>query len=338
MIPIQNLYYLLCYAWDVVPERDYAYVDAEADSSLFDLLINTLINGVIIQAKNGFPQEYAEVLDAYPGVKGKINFNLTLLHELTRQGKTICAFDEFAPNQLYIGIIKTTLINSSRTGQLSVSLRKRSLHWIKRFADVNCVSLSKSLFYNQLQRVKSPHQRFLLHICQLIHENLLVNEQKGSYIFKDFWRDEKKMAILFEAFVRNFYRIEQKLFTVRRETVYWQLRSSEFDCRLLPLMRTDITLENPERKLIIDTKFYAEIFQSYFNAQKLHSPHLYQLFAYLKNQSNKDKRCGGILLYPTVSQALSSIYSDTNLSIRIETINLNQPWQNIKLELLRLIA
>lgn len=337
MIPIQNLYYLLCYAWDVIPERQYVYVNAEPNPSLFNLLIGTLINALAREEKNGFPQEYRDVLDTYSGVKGKIDFNLTLTNNLLRHGKTICCFDEFLPNQLYNSIIKSTLINTNKTNELSVSLRKRSFYWIKRLADTDCVPLSKSLFNNQLQRIKSHRQRFLLHICQLIHENLLVNEQKGSYIFRDFWRDEKQMAILFEAFVRNFYRIEQRTFDVRREILHWQLSSNEVDSRLLPVMRTDVTLESKERKIIIDTKFYAGIFQQYFNTQKLHSSHLYQLFAYLKNQSNKEQRCDGMLLYPTVSQALSSIYREANHTIQVETINLNQPWQNIKLDLLKLI-
>ena len=297
-----------------------------------------LINGLAHQAKRGFPCNYSEISDSYAGVKGKIDFNLSLTSQTFQQGKIICTYDEFLINRQFSGTLKTTLMDISKTKGLSESLRKRTLHWLKYFSSIEYLPLSKSIFSHQLMRTRSVSERFLLHVCQLINESLLINEQSGSHILKDFWRDERSMAILFEAFVRNFYRIEQKTYNVRREVIHWQLNSNEFDSRLLPIMRTDITLENMERKLIIDTKFYAGIFQQYFNVQKLHSPHLYQLFAYLKNQSNKERRCDGMLLYPTVSQTLSSVYSEANHTIHMETINLNQPWQNIKLDLLKLIS
>jgi 5-methylcytosine-specific restriction enzyme subunit McrC len=44
-IPIQNLYYLLCYAWDRLDERDIVAVDAAGVTSLADLFARVLING-----------------------------------------------------------------------------------------------------------------------------------------------------------------------------------------------------------------------------------------------------------------------------------------------------
>jgi len=72
-------------------------------------------------------------------------------------------------------------------------------------------------------------------------------------------------------------------------------------------------------------------------AETLRSAHLYQLNAYLDNLSS-DPSCEAMLLYPTVDKALSASYTHKGHKISIRTINLNQSWQAIHDDLLRLVA
>ena len=90
------------------------------------------------------------------------------------------------------------------------------------------------------------------------------------------------MARLFEAFVRNFYKVETDL-SVSSDSITWQFES-EFaeDLEMLPTMLTDITLQSKSQKIIIDTKYYKDAFQTRYDKQKINSGNLYQLFAYLK--------------------------------------------------------
>jgi 5-methylcytosine-specific restriction enzyme subunit McrC len=45
-IPIANIYYLLCYAWDVLEEKEtLADVDALDSTDLLDLFARVLVNG-----------------------------------------------------------------------------------------------------------------------------------------------------------------------------------------------------------------------------------------------------------------------------------------------------
>ena len=45
-IPVANIYYLLCYAWDVLDERDsLADVDAQESTELLALFARVLNNG-----------------------------------------------------------------------------------------------------------------------------------------------------------------------------------------------------------------------------------------------------------------------------------------------------
>ena len=46
----------------------------------------------------------------------------------------------------------------------------------------------------------------LMKICELVTDNLLVDETSGNKVFQDFTRDEIKMRYLFESFIENFYK------------------------------------------------------------------------------------------------------------------------------------
>ena len=54
----------------------------------------------------------------------------------------------------------------------------------------------------------------------------------------------------------------------------------------IPVMDADIILESPERRIILDTKFYRDALTRGRGpgAGKLHSNNLYQLLAYLRNR------------------------------------------------------
>lgn len=146
-----------------------------------------------------------------------------------------------------------------------------------------------------------------------------------------------QMAALYEAFVRNFYRLHSD-FKVKREDIHWSwIAADAVSAGLLPKMQTDISLSAGNRKIIIDCKYTPEATQQHYTAETLRSAHLYQLNAYLDNLSS-DPSCEAMLLYPTVDKALSASYTHKGHKISIRTINLNQPWQAIHDDLLRLVA
>jgi 5-methylcytosine-specific restriction enzyme subunit McrC len=196
---------------------------------------------------------------------------------------------------------------------------------------------SKSFGSVRLHR-NNAYYGFLLHVCRLIHDNLLIDETTGDSQFRDFLRDEKQMPRMFEAFVRNFYRREQAAFLVRSESFNWRnVEATDADLPYLPGMRTDVSLESPTRKIVIDTKFSAKCLQSYFDSETIHSGNLYQLFAYLKNlQIGETRRIEGILLYPTVGKSLALHYLIHDHAIQIVTVDLKADWQDIRQRLLEL--
>ena len=51
---------------------------------------------------------------------------------------------------------------------------------------------------------------FLLQVCRFLYDNLLIDEETGQDKFREFIRDEAKMRAVFEQFVLNFYKHEQR--------------------------------------------------------------------------------------------------------------------------------
>ncbi len=341
-IPIENIYYLLCYAWNKLDEKDRVAVSAEDYTKLLDLLAKVLINSTRILLKRGIDRNYIDITTEFAGVKGKIEMSQTVKSHLLLKQRTICSFDEFSSNILTNRILVATLNRLLRTNGLDIKLRSEIKNLLWRFDEVEPIELKNSIFSRVKLHRNNKFYGFILNVCHLIHENSLLSEKNGDWHFTDFLRDERKMSGLFEAFLRNFYAIEQKEFKVRRENIYWQFSSGDNqNLQFLPLMQTDITLENEDSKIIIDAKIYKETLKTNYGKEKINSANLYQIFSYLINQQEGDEKTyktAGILLYPTIEQEYDLHFQFQQHPIFIKTVNLNNDWWIIEKRLKHIIS
>jgi 5-methylcytosine-specific restriction enzyme subunit McrC len=334
MIPIKNIYYLLSYAWNKLEESELVDVSAEDESDLLNLLAKVLLNGTKMLLKRGIDRQYLTEIEVYQGIKGKVNITDSLRKNLFSKGLSVCEFDELSADILPNQILKTTLQNLTQISGLSHTLKHEIRTIIYRLHEVSEIVLTDTIFHQVQINRNNSFYAFLLNISELIYQNLLINEENGHFQFKDFIRDERQMARLFEEFIRNFYKIEVPEAKVFREDLQWKMAGETH--HFLPKMQTDISIKIHNRKLIIDAKYYKETLQKYYDSEKIHSQNLYQIFAYLKNQENE--LAEGILIYPTVQKSLSLAYTHEGHTIRIETLNLNQDWRGVKADLLGIIA
>jgi 5-methylcytosine-specific restriction enzyme subunit McrC len=142
------------------------------------------------------------------------------------------------------------------------------------------------------------------------------------------------MDRLFERFVRRFYTREQTGLRVSARQLKWQEVERIHDPDgLLPGMRTDIVLEDQQRVIIIDTKFYRKTLavDPRSGRKSIHSEHLYQLYSYVRNMALGDdgqREVEGLLLYPRVDQDVSLEYRMQGHRFRVETIDLDRPAYN----------
>jgi len=339
-IPIQNIYYLLCYAWDKLEERDVVDVNKIDSTELIDLFAKVLSNSCSRLLKQGLDRYYVEHENVIMGIKGKLNFSETIKQNVLPLSKTACIYDEFDYDILHNQILKTTIGKLLRVKKLDSSIKDELRTIYLKLPPISEIVIRKPMFSRIRFHRNNYHYDFILKVCQIVNENLFIDESKENYKFKDFTREEKAMARLFEAFVRNFYKIETN-FSVSSDSITWQFESDNTeDLEMLPAMFTDITLRGKNQKIIIDTKYYKEAFRTRYEKQKINSNNLYQLFSYLKNQeTNSDitLSCEGILLYPSIQNDFVHSFKYESHKIRIMSVNLNQDWQKIKVDLLKIV-
>jgi 5-methylcytosine-specific restriction enzyme subunit McrC len=178
-------------------------------------------------------------------------------------------------------------------------------------------------------------------VCRLVHSLKLPTPIAGQERFRDLLSDEKIMERVFEEFLRNFYRLKQQEFArVDSGHLKWAAEPvGQSDLNLLPEMRTDVTLRNAQRTIIMDAKYYKDALLEHYGTKRAHSGNLYQLLAYLRAEaaSVKDVKPEGILIYPVGDSEVDQTYVIDGYRVRLYTLNLNQNWQKIEEDLLDLL-
>jgi 5-methylcytosine-specific restriction enzyme subunit McrC len=104
-IPIQNLYYLLLYAWDHVGERDEVSVHHEGFTHLQDLFAHVLADTAARLLARGLDRQYREVDDVISGIRGKLDLGATLARNHLANARTHCRFSDLQYDVLHNQII-----------------------------------------------------------------------------------------------------------------------------------------------------------------------------------------------------------------------------------------
>jgi len=340
-IPVKNIYYLLCYAWDKLDEGEKVKTASSDYDDAVNLFARVLVNGCKHLFKRGLDRNYSEVVEEYTGVKGKIVFSESLNKNSFEKGHACCRFDRFEYNVLHNQLIKATLLRLTKTQSLDNKIRHEVWECYWKFDGVADIELQQHQFSKVRIHRNNSFYDFILRLCKLIYESTVLNEAEGQYYFQKFIGN---MAGLFEAFMRNFYKKEQSEYRVRRENIRWAAQPlAGSDRELLPKMQTDVTLQSSTKKIVMDAKFYKETLSSNYDTEKIHSGNLYQLYAYLRNleadsTSGLNYNCEGILLYPTVRRELNQSYQIGSHTVRIATVDLAKDWREIHKRLKDIIS
>lgn len=344
-IPIQNIYYMLAYAWDKLEEAESINVDTDRFHDIYDLLTKALVNGINHLLKRGLDREYMEHEELTNRLRGKILFQPSVKQNTLQQALAYCEYDDLSYDILHNRLLRATLENVKCASGLDISLQQDVHQTLSRFPSISTKGISIASFRQVRLHRNNSNYRLVLSICELIWEELLLTQETKERPFKDFVRNERKMAYLFENFLLNFYKkhLDNGVWAVKRESIKWQLKPTDdfTDPDLIPSMGTDISLISSNRHLVLDAKYYPDALKSRYDKKKLISSNLYQIFSYIQNLNSSDeKRIEGILIYPEVEKSLSLtyMYQRWNMPlIKVFTINLNQSWRLIEKDLLALV-
>ena len=324
MIPIQNVYYMLSYAFQVLNEQGYKHIATEQFHNTAELMAAILEKGIAIQLKRGLGKEYIPQTEALSSLRGKIDIAESIKTQSMLRKQLICTYDEFSVNSTMNQIIKSTvelLLCSNISKKRKKNLRKLMIY----FGEVDFIDLHMVNWNVQYNRNNQTY-RMLISICYLVVKGLLQTQSDGSTKLMDFL-DEQRMCRLYEKFILEYYRREFKnQITANASQIPWQLDNDENS--MLPVMQSDIMLQRDDRVLIIDAKYYEHSMQVQFNKHTLHSANLYQIFTYVKNKEyelrEKDHTVSGMLLYAKTDEEIypNNVYQMSGNQITVRTLDL----------------
>lgn len=334
MIPVQNIYYMLSYAFQVLNEQGYKDIATEQFDNVAELCAAILSKGVAVQLKRGLGKEYIPQTEALSSLRGKVDITESIKTQTLLRKQLICTYDDFTVNSYLNRILKTTmelLLHADVSKVRKKAIRKLMIY----FADVDVLDVH-TINWNMRYDRNNQTYRMLISICYLVVKGLLQINTDGSTRLMDFI-DEQRMCRLYEKFILEYYRKEHPEITARASQIPWQLDDGFSD--MLPVMQSDITLSKGNRTLIIDAKYYAHNTQTQYNVHTLHSGNLYQVFTYVKN---KDAEYGdtlhevsGMLLYAKTDEQIQPdhVYHMSGNKISVRTLDLNCQFSAIAAQL-----
>lgn len=330
MIPIQNIYYMLSYAFQTLQAENYKDLAAENFHNTAELCAAILDKGIRIQLKHGLRRDYVSKSESLSTLQGKLNISESIKTQTMLKKQMICTYDEFSTNIQFNQIIKSTvllLLKANITNSRKKSLRKLLLF----FSDVNEIDLH-FVNWNQQYNRSNQNYQMLIGMCYLVYKGLLTTQNNGTTKLMDFF-DGQRMCRLYEKFLLEYYRKEHPELTANASQIAWQLDDTEN--QMLPRMQTDIMLSKNNNILIIDAKYYSHMTQQQYGIHTLHSNNLYQIFTYVKNKEfelrNYEHTVSGMLLYAQTDEDIipNNTYHMSGNQISVLALDLNQDFSKI---------
>lgn len=331
MIRIQNIYYMLAYAFQVLHEQGYKDVATEEFKNTAELLSAILCRGVSIQIKRGLCRQYITAEEPLGSPRGKIEIGESIKTQAIRKKQLVCAYDEFSIDAYTNRIIKTTMELLLRAN-ISKS-RKKELRKLLIYFDGVSVLDTHSINWNIQYDRNNQTYRMIVEVCHLVIKGLLQTSTDGSTRIMEY-ADDQTMAKLYEKFILGYFQREHSDIKAYSPQIAWQVTDGYRN--LLPTMQSDIVISNRETKktLIIDAKFYSHNMQTKapYNTQTIHSGNLYQIFTYVKNwDATPDETVSGMLLYARTDDTIQpdNDYQMSGNRISVKTLDLNNDFSVI---------
>lgn len=348
-IPIKNIYYMLCYAWDILDIKNDVLVDEDDFNDAYDLLARIFSYGVGKLIRSGFHKSYIDKQEDLSTLRGKININESIKTLSFINKRLVCDFDDYSTNDIFNQIVKYTMNSIVKNNNINKKTRNYIKKQLPFFADIKEKEPTKAnrvkLFFNRNNVI----YKMIIQVAIMLYDNTMVNENEGNNVFKDFFREEQ-MQKVFEMFLLNFYKVnlDNSSYRVHAPKIDWHIEEDAEDIwsglfevgKKLTDRRTDIVVENKKLKtqFIIDAKYYEHTFVNAYmniNDERVRTSHINQVRGYvLDSEFNGFKY--GALLYPMTNNDIKNgiIWDIKGSPIIVKTVNLNDNWKNIETDLL----
>ena len=320
---------MLSYAFYSLNDDKYKKIQTEEFENTSDLFAEILAIGVAKQIKQGLVKDYIDVSETTSSIRGKLEITESINSQSFLKKQLTCTYDEFSVNCYLNQILKSTM-NLLLKSDIPTSRKKKLKNILRYFSEVDLIDLRDVNWKIRFDRNNQTY-RMLIGVCYLTVKGLLQTTKKGDVKLMNFL-DDQLMSRLYEKFILNYYKKEHPKINASASQIKWQLDDGED--YLLPRMQSDIMLSYLDKVLIIDAKYYRYTTRSYYGANMVHSPNLYQIFTYVKNKQLEDEslEVSGMLLYAQTDEEIlpNNTYKMSGNTIGVKTLDLNQDFELIK--------
>ncbi|MCJ2099461.1 5-methylcytosine-specific restriction endonuclease system specificity protein McrC [Methylobacterium sp. E-046] len=343
-IPVRNLWMLLVYAADLAGFLDRAEADVDEETELPELLAILLATVVERRLRRSLSRGYRMTEAALPRVRGRIDWLATESGSLLRRGLVACRFEELTNDTPRNRLVRTALERMSAVvPKPELSRRCGALARTLAAQGVGSKRPTRSEFSKDQVARHDVEDRLMVAVATMALDLLVPAEAAGDVHLTRLDRDERLLRRIFEKAVAGFYRHE--LGGTRSVRVQlglsWDMAAPTPNLTaLLPGMQADVILEDAKRRTVIDTKFTGILTARPYGGESFKSPHLYQMYAYLRSQAGRgDMRADtaqGVLLHPSLDRHVDESVTIQGHRVRFATVDLARSGADVRGRLLEI--
>lgn len=337
---------MLVYAWNDIPAMKVWSANAESAPSIDALLALILEKAIRNRLRIGLGRSYTRETNTLRGIRGQVEFSVSLKKLAFENGQAVCNYGVFSPNVPKNQIVRSTLMQLVLTGDFGPDMLEanRIRHTLRRAVrDLEGIDIVvpriDGIRRQQLGRNDADYSAMLA-ICEMLLLNRMPTQSSGVFRLPSANLEELTLERIYERFVANFYRKHLAEWAVSPQSV---LNWNTLVPNRLPIMKPDLVMQNKKtgQMIVLDTKYTANMLvENRWGNQTFSSSHIYQIYAYLRSQEHKSqshRQAAGILLYPTVHDDVHELVDMDGHRVVFGSIDLRQKWEVIESNLLRLV-
>jgi 5-methylcytosine-specific restriction enzyme subunit McrC len=331
-ILIQNVYYMLTYAFRVLRQENYERIQTESFDNVRDLLAAILSRGISTQLKRGLSRVYMEKREDMSILRGKVDMSGSIRLKLRKQRQLSCTYDELSENHLMNQVLKTTALILIRCREVRKELRDELKKQMLFFSGVDTLEPGLIRWNTFRYHSNNATYKMLMNVCYLVLEGLLLTTDAGDRKLGQFL-DDQYMSTLYEKFILCYYQQHYPQYKAAAKQITWD---TEDKAIFLPSMQSDTMLQDGDRRLVIDAKYYTRIMSQYHDKAIMRSGHLYQIYTYVHNEDKAGTGLvDGMLLYAKTDESMMPgfdyMVGGNRMSVKV--LDLNTSFSGIRKQL-----
>ena len=340
-ILIKNIFYMLSYAYQVLNQSNYEKIAAEDFQNINDLFSAILAKGMGQQVKQGLYKEYVAFHENLQTLKGKLDINGTIRNRINHVQRLSCDFDNLSEDNLFNRILKSTALYLSKQEDVSSENKSALLKALYGFSEVGTIDLHAIPWSTLTYQRNNQSYRMMIYLCYFVINRMLLTTSAGEYKMRQF--AEEHMAALYEKFILQYYIKHHPELHPWSKQIDFDVRETISDEArdFLPKMQSDIYLTRNGKTLIIDAKYYKNIWQVYDRndpetSRTIRNAHLYQIMSYVNNTDKTHTgNVSGLLLYAQTGEKQYSLdYPNIGGNhYAIKTLDLNTLFDELRIQL-----